>query len=338
MTKRTPGTQEWLDQVTETIIDSDRVIVDPHHHLFEQPAKFGRYTLQDLWRDTGSGHRIEKTVFLECGSSYRSDGPEHLRCVGETELVTGIAAESARGGPGKAVISGIVGRADLGRGEAVQDVLDAHRAVAGDLFKGVRQSVARAEHPEALSIPVLSPAGLYASADFRRGAKRIGDLGYTFDAWHYYHQNADFAAFARAVPDTVMILDHFGTPLGVGVYAERREGIFAQWKRDITEIAACPNVFAKLGGMAMADNGFGWNEADIPADSRAFVEAQRRYYLHAIEAFGPARCMFESNFPVDRASLSYAVLWNALKRIAAEFNDAEQDAMFRGTATRVYRL
>ena len=189
-----------------------------------------------------------------------------------------------------------------------------------------------------MSIPGRALEGLYARSDFRQGLARLGQLGYTYDTWHYHHQNADFAALARAVPDTLMILDHFGTPLGVGPYAGQREAIFEQWRKDITAIAACPNVVAKLGGLAMPDNGFGWDQAARPPSSDAFVAAQSRYYLHAIDAFGPARCMFESNFPVDKRSLSYAVLWNGLKKIAARFSPAEQDLMFAGTATRVYRL
>jgi len=338
MTNPKPGTQAWLDQVSEPILDPARVIVDPHHHLWHRAG--WEYLLEDLWRDTASGHRVEKTVFVECGSNYRETGPEHLRCVGETEFVAEVAATS-RNGEGerqRAVISGIVARADLTLAEGVEAVLDAHRAAAGELFKGIRHSGAHARYPEALFIAGRAPQGLYAREDFRRGVKRLGELGYSYDTWHYHYQNPDYAALARAVPDTVMVLDHFGTPLGVGPYAGQRDEIFAQWKKDITEIAACPNVVAKLGGLAMPDNGFGWHDADLPPGSESFAAAQRRYYLHAIDAFGPERCMFESNFPVDRLSISYHVLWNGLKRIASEFSDAEQDAMFSGTASRVYRL
>jgi L-fuconolactonase len=330
-----PGSQAWLDQVSEPIIDPDRIIVDPHHHLWERTG-WG-YLLDDLHKDTGSGHRVEKTVFVECGANYLESGPEHLRCVGETQFVTDVAAASAEVA-GSARIAGIVARADLSLGEAVEEVLDAHRGVAGDLFKGIRHAGACARHPEVLTIAGRAPEGLYAREDFRRGLKRLGELGYSHDTWHYHYQNADYAELARAVPDTTMVLDHFGTPLGVGPYANQKDEIFSQWKKDITEIAACPNVVAKLGGLAMPDNGFGWHAADKPPNSQAFAAAQRPYYLHTIEAFGPERCMFESNFPVDRLSLSYQVLWNGLKRIAGEFSEAEQDAMFSGTASRIYGL
>ena len=332
----TPGTPDWLAQVEEPILDPERRIIDPHHHLWRRDNH--SYLLKDLWADTDSGHRIEKTVFIECGASYRSDGPETLRCVGETEFVREIAEQSTKSSPDQARIAAIVSRADLCLAEAVEEVLQAHIAAAGGLFRGIRQSGARDTHPEALSIRIRAPEGLYARDDFRRGMKRLGEMGFTFDAWHYHHQNAEFAALAQAVPDTVMILDHFGTPLGVGPYADQREEIFTQWRKDIEALARCPNVVAKLGGLAMPDNGFGWDKAERPPTSDEFVAAQERYYLHTIDAFGPERCMFESNFPVDKRSLSYPVLYNGLKKIASRFSDDEQDAMFYGTAARVYSI
>lgn len=318
----------------EPIVDPDRPIVDPHHHLWRRPG--GDYLLADLWADTGSGHRVERTVFVECRAGYRDSGPEHLRPVGETEFVRRIAEASAAE-PDQATIAAIVAHADLTRGDAVEDVLAAHVDAGGGLFRGIRHAGARDPHPEALTIPGRAPENLYGRPDFRTGLKRLGELGFTYDTWHYHHQNGAFAELAAAVPGTTMILDHFGTPLGVGPYAGRREEIFEQWRRDITRIAECPNVIAKLGGLAMPDNGFGW-DTTAPPTSDEFVAAQARYYLHAIDAFGPDRCMFESNFPVDKRSLSYAVLYNGLKKIAGRFSNAEQDAMFRGTATRVYRL
>ncbi len=332
----TPGSAEWLDQVREPILEPERPIIDPHHHLWQRER--GSYLLDDLWADTSSGHRIEQTIFIECGAGYREDGPEHLRPVGETEFVRDIAQASSAQRGKQAVIAAIVGRADLMLGDAVEEVLEAHVEAGGGLFRGIRQSAARDARPDALSIRIRAPEGLYQRQDFRQGLARLGALGFTFDAWHYHHQNADFADLARSAPDTMMILDHFGTPLGVGPYASESEAIFETWQRDITALAACPNVIAKLGGLAMPDNGFGWDRASRPPTSDEFVAAQSRYYLHTIDAFGPNRCMFESNFPVDKRSLSYPVLYNGLKKIAARFTDDEQDAMFRGTAARVYRL
>ena len=328
-----PGSNDWLDQVSEDILDPDREIVDPHHHLWQR--RNSTYVLKHLWADTGSGHNVTKTVFLECGASYREDGPEHFKCIGETEFVEAIAAESAKGGG--AEIAAIVSRADL-RGPELDAVLDAHEEAGKGRFRGIRHAGARDPHPEALFIPGRAPEGLYEMDEFRQGVAQLGERGHTYDTWHYHHQNAAFRDLAAAVPDTTMILDHFGTPLGVGPYAGKREEIFAQWKDDIAAIAECPNVVAKLGGLAMPDNGFGWNKNAAPPSSDEFVEAQARYYHHTIKCFGPERCMFESNFPVDRFSLSYQVLYNGLKKIAAKYSEEEQATMFSGTAIRVYRL
>jgi predicted TIM-barrel fold metal-dependent hydrolase len=332
-----PGTEEWLDQVVEEIVDPDRVIVDPHHHLWKRSTG-DNYLLEDLWKDTDSGHRIEKTVFIECHAGYREEGPEHLQVLGETEFVKAIAEQSTKGRPDQARIAGIVAKADLTLGDRLEEVLDAHAAIGGSLFKGIRHAGAADEAPSALSIPGRGEKGLYLRKDFQEGMKVLGRRGLTYDTWHYHHQNRDFLVLAQSVPDTIMILDHFGTPLGVGRYAGKREEIFLQWKKDIAEIAKCQNVIAKLGGLAMPDNGFGWDRRNKPPTSDEFVFAQKRYYLHTIECFGPSRCMFESNFPVDKRSLSYAVLWNGLKKIASGFSEEEKNALFSDTAIRIYRL
>jgi predicted TIM-barrel fold metal-dependent hydrolase len=173
---------------------------------------------------------------------------------------------------------------------------------------------------------------------FRKGLRILAAQGLTYDSWHYHHQNMDFIELAQAVPECTMILDHFGTPLGVGAYRNRRDEIFQQWRQDMRELARCENVYVKLGGLAMPDNGFGWNLAERPPTSDELIEKHARYYLHAIECFGPERCMFESNFPVDRLSVNYAVLWNAFKKMTADFSESEKHAMFYGTAERVYSL
>ena len=333
----TPGTKEWHDQVREEIIDPDRIIVDPHHHLWERPGG-NNYLVKDLWEDTESGHNITKTVFIECHAGYREEGPEHLRVLGETEFVKRIADESAAGKRGQARISGIVAHADLMLGDAVEEILDAHAEIGGPLFKGIRHAGACDEDPSALSIAGRAPKELYLRKDFQEGMKVLGRRGLTYDTWHYHHQNPDYARLAKSVPDTLMVLDHFGTPLGVGRYAGRREEIYEQWKKDISAIAECENVYAKLGGLAMPDNGFGWDKQPVPPTSDEFVAAQKRYYLHTIECFGPDRCMFESNFPVDKRSLSYHVVWNGFKKIVADFSEDEKTAMFSKTATKVYRL
>jgi len=335
MSNPTPGTAEWLNQVDEEIIDAERPIIDPHHHLWRRAGN--SYLVDNLWEDTGSGHNIVKTVFVECHAEYRTEGPDHLKPLGETEFVTGQAALTT-GADDKAEIAAIVGHVDLTRGELAREPLQAHIELAKGKFRGIRHAGARDPHPEALMIAGRAPEGLYHMDEFRAGLKVLADMGLTFDTWHYHHQNRDFADLARACPDTQMILDHFGTPLGVGPYEAHREEIFEQWQKDIAEVAQCENVVAKIGGLAMPDNGFGWNNRETPATSDEFVAVQKRYYLHTIESFGPDRCMMESNFPVDKLSVSYHVLYNGLKKIVADFSDDEKHAMFYGTAARVYGI
>ena len=338
MDRPTPGSDAWLEQVREVALEPHQAIIDAHHHLWSDAEGRRPYLLAQWWADTGSGHDVRKSVFIECHAGYRADGPEHLRPIGEAEFVTRIARASRDGGGG-AVIAGFVGHADLRLPEAqLREVLSAHEDASQGLFRGIRHAGARDPNPQLLRIPGNAPAGLYADADFRAGVALLGRLGYSYDTWHYHHQNPAFAELARAVPGTTMVLDHFGTPLGVGPYEGQREAIFETWQRDIADIARCPNVVAKLGGLAMPDNGFGWNRRETPATSDEVVAAQARYYRHAIDCFGPARCLFESNFPVDRRSLPYAVYWNAMKKIAAGYSVGERQAMFHDTAERIYRL
>lgn len=336
-----PHNADWLAQVTEEIIDPVQPIIDPHHHLWHANrwTHGAPYLLNELWADTESGHNIRKTVFVQCSSSYRTDGPEHLKPVGETEFVAAIAEQSIQQNGSKAVIAGIVSHADLTLSTAMLDeVLDAHEAAGCGRFRGIRHAGARHPNPAEAYGPGLNTADLFLREDFQAGVRHLGERGYTYESWHYHMQLQDFATLARSAPETTIILDHFGTPLGTHSYASQREEIFAAWQKDMTTLAQCPNVYAKLGGLAMPDNGFGWHEADRPATSDEFVAAQKRYYLHAIDAFGPERCMFESNFPVDRLSISYPVLWNALKKIVADFTPSEKDALFYGTAAKVYRV
>jgi L-fuconolactonase len=326
--------EDWLSSVREEIVDPDREIIDPHHHLWRNLG-LGPYLLDEFLADTGSGHRVTQSVFIECGVEYRSSGPEYLRPVGETEFAADIARQSELAGG--TLIAGIVARADL-RHPALSEVLVAHEEAGAGRFRGIRHALARSPDDVELMIPGRSTPDLYTDKDFQRGVRALGVAGFSYDSWHFHYQNPQFLALAKSAPDTLMVLDHFGTPLGVGRYASQRQEIFQQWQQDVAAIAECDNVVAKLGGMAMPDNGFGWFGRDKPPGSDEFVTAQAGYYHHMIECFGPERCMFESNFPVDRFSLSYPVLWNGLKKIAARYSETEQQALFSKTAARVYRL
>ncbi len=337
----TPHPAEWLAQVTEAIIEPERPIIDPHHHLWHANrwTHGAPYLLDDLWADTQSGHNICKTVFVQCSSSYRTAGPEHLKPVGETEFVAAIAEASAAQEEGKAVIAGIVSHADLTLPTALLDeLLDAHAAAGRGRFRGIRHAGAHHPNPAEAYGPGLNPAGLFLRAEFQAGVRHLGQRGYTYESWHYHMQLQAFTTLARAAPETTIILDHFGTPLGTQSYAAHRAAIFAEWQKDITELAKCPNVYAKLGGLAMPDNGFGWHEAHRPATSDELVAAQQPYFRHMIDAFGVERCMFESNFPVDKLSIAYPVLWNAYKKMVADFSPSEKDALFYNTAAQVYRI
>lgn len=326
---------DWLAQVTEDIVEPERRIVDPHHHFFVASTDFPHYELADLRADTAS-HKVEQSVYLQCWEGYRHDGPEELRVVGETEWVDGIARE-ARKNPDAVQIGGIMGTTDLRLGSAVRPVLEAHCA-ASPLFRGIRQAAAWDADETIMSMPGLDGPDLYADPDFRAGAAVLADMGLVLDTYHYHHQNAQLTALARAFPHLSIVLDHLGTPLGVGPYAGRRDEIFSAWARDIAAVATCPNVTMKLGGLAMPWNGFGYDDAERPPTSDELVAAQSPYYEYAIEQFGPDRCMFESNFPVDKCALSYDVLFNAFKKMVSAYSETERDAMFRGTATRVYAL
>ncbi len=323
----------WLDQVKEDIIDPERPIIDPHHHLWND-KEGSDYEIDKLWADTSSGHNILGTVFIECSTNYRKDGPKALRPIGETEYVA--AAEKLGGS--QTPILGIVGHANLKLGTAVVEVLDAHRDAANGLLRGIRHSVAYYPDPPAVDRYTGRIRHLLMDSDFRDGFAQLAPAGLTFDAWLTHEQIPELTDIARAFPETTIIFDHFGGPMGIGPYAGRQAELFPQWKLDVAELATCNNVVAKLGGLAMPINGWGWDERELPATSDEVVAAHESYYLHSIDCFGPERCMFESNFPVDKLSVSYAVLWNALKKIANRYNEQEQNAMFKTTAEHIYRL
>ena len=330
--------EDWLDLLREEALDPALPIVDPHHHLWDQPGE--RYLLDDLLRDTGgSGHDIRATVFVQCGAMYRIAGPEERRSLGETEFVTGAAARSASGtcGPTRAC-AGIVGMVDLTLGDRVAPLLEAHMAVAGARFRGVRNRTAWHPSPEVRSNLTLPPPGPLAHPEFKAGAKRLAGFGLTLDVWAYHTQLAQVVELVRAVPELTVVVDHVGGPIGVGPFAGRRAEVFAEWKRDMLALAACPNTVVKLGGLAMQVGGFDFHLRDEPPGSVELADAWRPYMETCIEAFGAARCMFESNFPVDKGMCGYAVLWNAFKRLAAGASTTERTALFSGTAVRTYRL
>ena len=335
----------WLNLVQEKPLEPKLPICDPHHHLWEfrHERVAHRYLLEEILEDVqGGGHNIVSTVFIECGAMYRKSGPKHMRCIGETEFVNGVAAMAASGLYGKTqVAAGIVGTADLTRGCRAGAVLDAQIVAGGGpkgRFKGIRHSASWDADP---IIPKgrLNPGkGLYLDKTFREGFAELAPRNLSFEGWCYHHTIPDLTDLAKAFPDTTIILNHFGGPLGIGPYEGQQDEIFKTWRKDITELSKCPNVVAKLGGLNMEMNGFGFQHRPLPPTSDELVAAYRRYFEHTIDKFGPDRCMFESNFPVDMVSCSYTVLWNANKKMAKGASAKEKAALFHDTATRIYKL
>ena len=343
-----------MSMIPETVIDPDLPIVDPHHHLWDRPARdipttahdferaianVNRYLLPELLADTGSGHNVLATVFIECGSMYRADGPTAMKPVGETEFVNGVAAMSASDGYGPTrACAGIVGHADLMLGSAVGEVLDAHIIAGGGRFRGIRHSVSYDADPTVLGPLARRPAGMFKERAFRQGFAELRQFGLTFDAWLLEPQLPELIELARYFPETTIVLDHVGTPLGMAAYEGRREERFPIWADAIKTLASLENVVVKLGGLAMCFPHFPSFMSEPPATSEKLADDWRPYIETCIQAFGPKRCMFESNFPVDVGSCDYRTLWNAFKVLAKGYSAEEKTAMFSGTAKRVYRL
>ena len=335
-----PVRPDWLARHVEPVLEPDLPIVDPHHHLWNRAED--PYLLDDLLADTGSGHNIRATVYLECRSMYRApgycaQGEDAFRPVGETEFVNGVAAMSTSGGYGQAQLcAGIIGHVDLRIGATARAVLLAHIQAGGGRFRGIRHVSA---YDEAVrSATVRPPQGMLGQADFRAGFAQLAPLNLSFDAYMFHHQLPELTALARAFPATQIVMNHIGGPIGIGPYAGRRDEIFATWSTAIRELATCSNVFAKLGGMGMRVMGHPFGDQPEPPSSEQLAAAWGPYIETVIAAFGPARCMYESNFPVDKGMCSYPVVWNAFKRISAGASGDEKADLFRRTAARVYRL
>jgi len=333
-----PVRPQWLALHTETALYPEQGIVDPHHHLWDRKAD-GRYFMHDLLADMDSGHRILDTVFMECGAMYRADGPEEERSLGETEFANGVAAMSASGAYGATrICRGIVGSVDLRLGAGVESVLDKHLAIAGERFKGIRHISAWHDDPTARGSLANPPTDLFEDRNFREGLRRLAAKELTFDAYMYHTQLTEAVDVARAVPEATIILNHVGGAIGIGPYAGKRDEVFTAWRKDMQTLSTCSNVVVKLGGMGMRVFGFGHGENARPPTSEELALAWNPYVESLIELFGPSRCMFESNFPVDKGSCSYGVIWNAFKRICASASANEKNDLFQQTARRIYKL
>ncbi|MGO7482892.1 amidohydrolase [Rhizobium ruizarguesonis] len=328
---------EWLSLLTEEPIEPDLPIIDPHHHLWDHTG--ARYMFDDLMADLNTGHNILATVYAQAYAMYRSDGPEALRPIGEIEFANGAGAMSASGiyGPARAC-AGIIGFVDLRLGTAVDDALQAAVAAGNGRLKAIRHITAWDRDISIRGTASQAVPNMLADPAFRQGFSQLANHDLTFDAFLYHTQLDELTDLAQSFPDTHIVLDHAGTPLGVGRFVDKRAEVLTDWKRAIDRLATCPNVSVKLGGFAMKNCGFQLDQSPLPPSSEYLAEIWSPFVDHCIGRFGPARCMFESNFPVDKGFVSYGVLWNAFKRMAKSYDQKEKQRLFSGTANQIYRL
>lgn len=329
-----PVRPEWLASGTESAIEPEMPIIDAHHHFYERPGWI--YLLDDYLADARSGHNIMASVLMQGLTHYRQTGPEALRPVGETEYVANAVAALPAGSP--QVAKGIVGYADLRRGAAVQSVLDAHIEAGNGRFKGVRHLVTW-DADQTLVNPLSAvPRGLLLDPAYREGVAQVAAQGLSYDAWLFFPQLPELFDLAKTYPDMPIVINHCGGVVRIASYADKRKEVFDNWSRSMSQLAQLPNVYVKLGGLGMRINGFDFEKGPRPPSSVELAETWRPWIHTCIEAFGANRCMFESNFPVDKGSYPYSNGWNAFKRLTAQASAGERASLFRGTASRVYRL
>jgi predicted TIM-barrel fold metal-dependent hydrolase len=336
------GGNDWLALTQEPTLDPELPICDPHHHFWDfrtERLPYQRYLLHELIADIGSGHNVRSTVFIEARAMYRAGASDEMRPVGEVEFVQGLAAASASGlyGPARAAAT-IIGHANLNLGERVEAVLEALQAASPNRFHGIRHTVTWDPNPGVENTAAHRIPDQLKSPEFRAGARVLARMGLSYDCWQYFHQLSDLADFARAVPDLQIICNHIGGVVRDGPYASRADEVISVWQKNITTLAACPNVAIKLGGIGMPRTGFDWHLRKEPIGSEELAASMAPLMDYVIDQFGPSRCMFESNFPVDKVSYSYNVLYNAFKRLSREYSPVERAAMFHDNAVRIYKI
>ena len=333
------GDNDWLALTQEPTLEPELPICDPHHHFWDlRPGSipYQRYLLHELNADIYSGHNVRATAFVEARSMYRPGGPEELRPVGEVEFVQGLAAASNSGVYGDSrAAAAIVGHADLKLADKVQPVLEALQAASPNRFRGIRHNVTWNTDP---SWDNRETQGILANSQFREGARVLARMGLSLDMMQAFPQMPEIADFAKAVPDLTIILNHIGGLSRTGIYANKDDEVIPVWEEGIAAVAACPNVVVKLGGLGMPRIGFGWHGREVPIGSEELAEAMSPWLTYCIEQFGPNRCMFESNFPPDKVSFSYNVMYNAFKIMSGSYSSTERAAMLHDTAVRVYRI
>jgi len=333
-----PDARAWQGPFTEEVLFPDLPIVDAHHHLQEDGR--GRYLFHEAVADMTTGHKFIATVHVQAKSMMRAEGPAHLKDVGETEFARGVAAMAATGLYGGArVCEGIVGCVDfcLDPGLVVE-ALDAHAEAAGGRFRGIRQIAPWVDGELAKAMPLNVPQGLLRDPAFRRGFAELARRGHSFDAWLFHPQLGDVASLADAFPDTIIVLNHLGGRLGIGPYAFRFDEALADWRRAMADLAKRQNIYVKVGGLGMLYGGFDFHTRAKAPNSSELAKAWGPFIRAAIELFGPERAMMESNFPVDNQSAAFPVIWNAFKRVTADYSTDERAWLFHRAAQKAYRL
>ena len=333
--------EKWLSLNKEDALEPDMPICDPHHHLWDFKENFTQptYLLPDILKDVNSGHNIVSTVFIECGAMYNPQNSISKNVILEAEFVNGIAAMSESGLYGKTKIAaGIVGSAPLLIGKKVIDILDRLMSISPERFKGIRSQAAM--HPDG-TIPesrARPPEGVYINEKFQEGFAELAPRNLSFEAWCYHPQIPQLIELAKKFTDTTIIFNHFGGPLGIGSFKNKHEEVYEFWKQNIKELSKCKNVFAKLGGIAMKINGYEWHKNSLPPSSDELLNKTKNYYETSLEYFGAERCMFESNFPVDKLSCSYVNLWNSFKKLTKNYSKNDRALLFHDTASKIYKL
>jgi L-fuconolactonase len=323
----------WLNMTVEEVIDPEIQICDAHHHLMDRDGEV--YMLENFLTDIRAGHNILQTVYIDCGKHYRQEGPVSLRPVGETEYANNISGTYTKSSGSVEISAGIVAFAELILGDAVKPVLEAHLEVGGKRVRGIRYSCIFDSDPK---LTTNSPPKIMLDSKFRQGVSCLQKYRLSLDIFAYFHQLPEVLALANAFPDTTIIIDHLGGLIGIGSYEGKRQEIFDHWKSLIADLASCPNVYIKLGGMGSKRCGWGFNTRQKPPTSLELAQLWGPYFSWCIEKFGPQRCMFESNFPPDRLSCSYIILWNAFKRVIKDYSASEKKALLHDTAVLAYRL
>jgi predicted TIM-barrel fold metal-dependent hydrolase len=332
-----PIRADWLSLSDEEPVDPEVALIDAHHHLWDKPD--GRYMREEMAADIAGGHNVVATVFVEARPNHETTGDPALCSLKETRMAAAVAVACERRTPsGPRVAAAIVGYVDLLLGNRAGEILDLHIDAGQGHFRGVRNASAWHADPEARGSVLLPPEGLLLDPGFRRGFAQLVRRGLVFDAWMYHTQLAEVVSLACDFPDARIVLNHQGGPIGIGPYAGRRAEVFADWRAGMTAVARCPNISVKLGGLGMLMAGFDFHERPLPPSSDDLAGSWGAYFETCIELFGPERCMFESNFPVDKGTASYNVVWNTYKKIAKRFSSTEQRNMLCTTAKDTYGL